>query len=70
MPTTGGNQKYFSAAPGFEKRLDNFRIPQPSAVPISVTNDMFPKGAYAKIAGAPSGDYYNLRNGSYKMNPQ
>ena len=33
------NQKYFSTAPTFEQRLDNFRIPQPASVPVSLTSN-------------------------------
>jgi len=70
LTVSAGNAKYFSAAPSFEQRLDNFRIPQPASIPVSLTNDTIGGSAYANISGGTSGDYYNLRNGAYKMNPQ
>jgi hypothetical protein len=68
LTVAAGNQKFFSAAPSFERRLDNFRIPQPASIPVSITNDVIGGSAYSQVAAAPAGDYYTLRNGAYKMN--
>ncbi len=71
-----GNEKYFSAAPSFEQRLDNFRIPAPATWKISLTENEAgynpnTQGAYA-LAGpntSNNGDYSTLGNPSYKMRP-
>ena len=55
------NQKYFSAAPSFEQRIDNFRIPMPALTAINLETDVSgycanTSGPYASVGGcsAPS----------------
>jgi hypothetical protein len=38
-----GSTKYFSVAPIFQSRLDNFRIPPPAMTPIALTDSNVPK---------------------------
>jgi hypothetical protein len=70
--------KYFSAAPSFEQRLDNFRIPQPASVPVSLTgNDagysVVGSSAYATAGpqqmSASMANYQMLGQNSYKLRP-
>ena len=69
-----GNEKYFSAAPAFEKRLDNFRIPMPASIPISLVSNEAGYSVqnsynYATAGPVNGGDYSTLGNPSYKMRP-
>jgi hypothetical protein len=66
-----GNEKYFSAAPAFEQRLDNFRIPAPSKTPVVLDNTDMNTNMTMSMGGgsAGSGDYYALGAGAYKLNP-
>src|SRR5580698_4510918 len=64
-----GSDKYFSAAPAFEQRLDNFRIPAPAKTPVVLDNsDMSSTMTMSPAPLNVSADYYSIQNG-YKMNP-
>lgn len=67
-----GSEKYFSAAPAFEQRLDNFRIPAPSRTPVVLDNSDA-SATMTMMSGASAtsgnGDYFTLGAGAYKLNP-
>ena len=67
-----GGEKYFSASPGFQARLDNYRISGPSRVPV-VLDDTGTASQSANMMTADarvanSGDYATL-GGAYKLTP-
>ena len=76
LSVSQGGERYFSAAPSFEARLDNYRIAPPSKTPISIGDDgagNTSSGSMLSVEGsAPisNGDYYTLNSGAYKLNPQ
>lgn len=69
-----GGDKFFSTAPSFQARMDNFRIAPPSKTPISIGGDDASMSGSAMMATEGSrpvsnGDYYTLGSGAYKLNP-
>jgi hypothetical protein len=69
-----GSAKYFSTAPSFQARLDNYRIPPPARTMVSLNDEatatpsgtvMMATEGLRQVAG---GDYASL-GGAYKMNP-
>ena len=72
MSVAPGSQKYFSVAPSFQSRLDNFRIAPPSMTPVMVASNSYndpPDSRKPEDTNfASSGDYANLGQ-SYKLTP-
>lgn len=68
-----GGEKFFSTAPSFQARMDNFRIAPPAKTPISIGDDnigmsgstMMAAEGMRQVAGS---DYAPL-GGAYKLNP-
>jgi len=75
LSVAAGGEKYFSAAPGFQARLDNFRIAPPVKTPINIGDDGSASSSNTNMMAAEggrtgfSGDYYTLGQGAYKLNP-
>ncbi|MDD4930877.1 MAG: hypothetical protein PHG66_01825 [Candidatus Colwellbacteria bacterium] len=68
-----GSDKYFSVAPSFQSRLDNFRIAPPAMTPIGLTdgNASSSNATMQSVEGgnfAASGEYARLGQ-TYKLNP-
>ncbi len=69
LTVAAGSERYFSAAPAFEQRLDNFRIPAPAKTPVVLDNsDMNSSMTMSPAPLNVSADYYSIQNG-YKLNP-
>ena len=73
------NQKYFSIAPGFERRLDNFRIPAISLSPVildkssgcdkmSMMSSSPNTNTACALATSNTSDYYSIGGSAYGMN--
>lgn len=67
-----GNDKYFSAAPSFQARLDNFRIAAPAKTPINLSGngDSSFKMTGSEMPQINGSDYFTLGAGAYKMSSQ
>lgn len=71
-----GSEKYFSVKPGFQARLDNFRIAAPAMVPIQLTTGMDANEKSVSMTSTEGGssfattgsDYFSLGQ-TYKLNP-
>ena len=68
-----GSSKYFSVAPSFQSRLDNFRIAPPAMTPVGLTdsNTHSSTNTMQSVEGgnfASSGEYSRLGQ-TYKLNP-
>lgn len=67
-----GSAKYFSVAPSFQSRLDNFRIAPPAMTPVGLTdgNGQSSSATMQSVEGgnyASSGEYARLGQ-TYKLN--
>jgi hypothetical protein len=66
-----GSNKYFDAAPAFEQRLDNFRIPAPAQYPINLVDNEGgynpnTQGGYALAGPVAGGSDYSTLSASYR----
>ncbi len=71
LQTAPGTEKYFSAAPQFQSRSDNFRIPPPAKTGINLgsSSDSNGSSTVSEVVAVNGGDYFTLGE-SYKLNPQ
>lgn len=68
-----GSDKYFSANPSFQSRIDNFRIAPPAMTPIGLTDGTASSSTITMASAeggnfAASGEYARLGQ-TYKLNP-